>query len=177
MGHVKIIVDHERIEYDGPFDASDMFRHVQNFLFERGFDTRQDKDFEHHTPSGTEIEWQISPWKRITDYARHMIKIRVLIHDMKKISVSKEGKKTKIDNGKIQITIDGFIESDYESKWEEMPMFMFLRTIYDKFIFKIYTERFEQRLTHDINQLSHSIGQFLNVYRSYSVVSRPATEK
>ena len=56
-------------------------------------------------------------------------------------------------------------------------MFMFLRTLYDKFIFRVYTERFEQRLTHDINQLSNSIKQFLNVYRNYSIVSRPAIEK
>ena len=172
MGHVRIIVDHEKIDYEGPLNTSDLFRHIQNFLFERGFDTRQDKDFEHHTPSGIQIEWQISPWKRITDYTRHMIKIRVIGNDIRKIDAINEGKKAKIDTGKIYIVIDGYIESDYESRWEEMPFFMFLRTLYDKFAFRIYTERFDQRLTHDINQLSNSIKQFLNLYRHYSVISR-----
>lgn len=177
MGHLRIIVDHEKIDYEGPLNLGDLFRHIQNFLFERGFDARQDKDFEHHAPEGMEIEWQISPWKRITDYVRHMIKIRILSHELKKIDVVKDGKKTRVDSGHVYIVIDGYIETDYESRWDERPLLVFLRTVYEKFVFRMYTERFDQRLTHDINQLSNSIKHFLNVQRHYSVISRPSIEK
>ena len=87
MGHLKMVVDHEKIEYSGPFNANDLFRMIDNFVFERGFDKRQDKDFEHSTPTGKFIEWQISPWKKITDYIRYIIKVRVLCYELLKTDV------------------------------------------------------------------------------------------
>ncbi len=172
MGHVRIIVEHDKIEYSGPFDGSGLFKAIDYFLYERGFDKRQEKDFEQNTPEGKFIEWQISPWKRITDYIRHMVKIRVLGYNIARADVAHNGKKAKIDNGRVLIIIDGFIEHDYYSFWEDRPMLHFLRTIYDYFVFKIYTERFEQRLIHDINQLHEHIEKFFNVYRHYKVISK-----
>lgn len=172
MGHIKIIVDHDKIDYSGPLELNNLFRMIDNFLWERGFDKRQDKDFEQNTPHGKFIEWQASPWKIITDYARHIVKVRVLGYDIVKVDALKNGRKTKVDSGRLIIVIDGFIEYDVDSKWEQKPFFHFLRTIYDKFIFKVYTERFEQMLVHDINHLQDHIGKFFNLYRHYTVISK-----
>lgn len=174
MGHLKMIVDHEKIDYSGPSDVGDLLRMIEGFVWERGFDKRQDKDFEQNTERGKFIEWQISPWKKITDYVRYIIKIRVLGYDMIKSDAFNHGRKTKVDSGRLIIVIDGFVEYDYESKWEDKPILHFLRTIYDYFIFKAYTERFEQRLVHDINHLYSHIEKFLNLYRNYSVISKQA---
>ena len=171
MGHIKIIVDHDKIDYGGPFDLNGLLRAIESFIFEHGFDKRQDKDFEQNTHQGKFIEWQISPWKWITDYARYIIKIRVLGYEILKTDVAAHGKKTKVDNGRIIIVIDGFVEYDLQSKWENHPILHFLRAIYDNFIFKAYTEQFEQRLVHDLNRLHDHIEKFLNVYRSYAVIS------
>ncbi|MBI2646992.1 hypothetical protein HYW99_00790, partial [Candidatus Woesearchaeota archaeon] len=46
MGHLKIIIDHEKIDYSGVLDIANLFKVIENFLFERGFDKKQDKDFE-----------------------------------------------------------------------------------------------------------------------------------
>tara|TARA_Y100000310_G_scaffold73553_1_gene69644 strand:+ start:224 stop:769 length:546 start_codon:yes stop_codon:yes gene_type:complete len=175
MGHVKIIVDHEKIDYLGPVDCSGLFRLITNFVMERGFDMKTEKDFEHHTPSGIQLEWQGAPWKIMAgaEYARHMIKIRILGTDLKKVAILKEGKKVKLDSGRLQIIIDGFLETDIDTRWEQNPLMLFIRSIYDNFVYKIYTERFEQRLVHDINQLSNSIKQFLNVNRRFKVISTP----
>ena len=173
MGHVKIIVDHEKLDYSGPLNVTELLKLIENFLFYMGFDKRQDKDFEQNTPNGKFIEWQISPWKWITDYTRYIVKIRVLGYDIIKTDVLNNGKKTKTDNGRIIIVIDGFIESDLQSRWEQKPLFHFLRSIYDNFIYKAYTERFEHMLVNDINHLREKIEKFFNMYRHYSVVSRP----
>ena len=172
MGHIKLIVDHEKIDYSGPLEVTNLLRTIENFIWERGFDKRQEKDFEQNTERGKFIEWQIAPWKTITDYTRYIIKVRVLGYDIIKTDVVKNGKKMKVDDGRIIIVIDGFVEYDVESRWEQKPIFHFLRTLYDKFIFKAYTERFEQRLVHDINHLHDHIGKFLNIYRHYTIISR-----
>lgn len=172
MGHVKIIVDHDKLDYSGPFVANDLFRMIENFIWERGFDKRQDKDFEHNTERGKFIEWQISPWKVITDYARYIIKVRVLGNELLKTDVIVDGKKAKVDNGRVIIVIDGFVEYDQDSKWEQNPFLHLLRAIYDNFIFRVYTERFEQVLVNDINHLHDNIEKFFNTYRHYSTISK-----
>lgn len=172
MGHVKIIVDHDKIDYSGPLDVNSLLRMIDNFIWERGFDKKQDKDFEQNTSNGKFIEWQISPWKWITNYIRYIIKVRVLGYDILKTDVLANGKKTKADNGRIIIVIDGFVEYDLDSRWENKPLLNFIRALYDNFIFKAYTERFEQILVHDINHLHNHIEKFLNLYRHYSVISQ-----
>ena len=171
MGHIKIIVDHDKIEYSGPLNLNNLFRMIENFIWERGFDKKQDKDFEQNTERGKSVEWQISPWKWITDYTRYIIKVRVIGYDLVKADAVNEGKKTKIDSGRVIIVIDGFVEYDLQDKWEQKPILHFLRTIYDNFIFKAYTERFEHMLVNDINHLHDHIEKFFNLYRHYSVIS------
>ena len=172
MSHLKIVVDHQKIDYSGPMDLNDFFQVINHFLYERGFDNRQDKDFEQNTSHGKCFEWQIAPWKKITDYIRYIVKVRVLGYDFTRTDAMISGKKKKVDNGRIIIVIDGFMEFDYESYWDDKPFFQFLRTIYDYYIYKPYTERFEQRLVHDINHLYHNIEKFFNIYGNYAVISR-----
>ena len=171
MGHVKIIVDHDKIDYSGPLDVSNLFRLIENFLWERGFDLKKEKDFEQNTNNGRIVEWQSAPWKIISDYARYIVKIRILGYDLVKTDVMANGKKAKIDSGRVIIVIDGFIEYDWDARWEQHPVLHFLRAVYDNFIFKAYTERFENMLVHDVNHLHNHIEKFLNLYRHYSVIS------
>ena len=171
MGHIKIIVDHDKIDYSGPLDLNGLLRAIESFIFEHGFDKRQDKDFEQNTANGKFIEWQISPWKWISDYARYIIKVRILGYDILKADTMLHGKKAKIDNGRVIIVIDGFVEYDLQSRWQDNPFLYFLSQMYDKFVFKVYTERFEQTLVHDINRLHDHIEKFLNLHRNYAVIS------
>lgn len=171
MGHIKIVVDHDKIDYSGPLNISELLKLIEGFIWERGFDKRQDKDFEQNTDKGKFIEWQISPWKWISDYARFIIKVRVLGYDIVKTEIVANGKKSKVDNGRVIIVVDGFVESDLQSKWEQNPFMHLIRAIYDNFIHKAYTERFEQIMIHDINHLHHHIEKLLNIYRHYSVIS------
>ena len=171
MGHVKIIVDHDKIDYSGPLNVNSLLRMVENFIFERGFDKKHEKDFEQNTSNGKFIEWQIAPWKWINDYTRYIIRVRVLGYDIVKTDMISEGKKTKVDNGRIIIVIDGFVEYDLQSKWEQNPVFHFLRSIYENFIYREYTERFEHMLVNDLNHLHDHIEKFFNLYKHYAVVS------
>ena len=172
MSEVTIVVDHLKLDYSGPFDANALFKHINAFLFERGFDLKVEKEFEQNTKTGKQMEWLIMPWKRISDYTRHHIKVRILVSDYNKVDAVIDKKKVKIGNGRIVMYLDGYIEYDQEDRWESLPFFQFLRTIYNKFIFKVYTERFEQRLSHDVHHLHHTVEQFLNVYNHYKVVSK-----
>lgn len=171
MSELRLTVDHLRLDYTGPFDANALYRHITSFLKERGFDLWTHKEFEHDTKTGKHIEWLIKPWKQISDNLRYWVKVRILIYNYDKVDAVVDRKKVKIGSGKVNIYFDGYAEMDQLNRWEHLPFFQFLRSIYLNFIFKAYTERFEQQLTYDVNHLYHTVEQFFNTYRSYKVVS------
>jgi hypothetical protein len=142
------------------------------FTKEKGFDLWIVKEFEHDTNRGKQIEWQLRPWKQISDNLRYWIKIRALIYDYHKVDAIVDKKKVKIGNGKVVIYLDGYAELDQLNFWERFPILQFIRSLYTHFVYKIYTENFEQRLTYDVYQLYHTIEQFFNIYKSYKVVSK-----
>ena len=172
MSELRLTVDHLRLNYSGPFDANALYRILTSFWKEKGFDFWPHKEFEHDTKTGKHIEWQLKPWKQIAHETRHLVKIRVLIHNYKKVDAIVDGKKVKIGNGKVKMYFDGYIDFDQWSVWERIPIFQFLRTLYVNFFYKVYTERFEQRLTYDLNHLYHQVEQFFNMYKQYKVVSK-----
>lgn len=172
MSDLRIIVDHMQFDYKGLFDLNNLFKTVDAWLFERAYEKRTNKNFEENTPTGKFIEWEIASWFKATDYIRNIIKIRMLFYDLKKVEATRNKEKAKVTQGRVIMYFDGYIEFDYLHYWDRHPVLQFLRTMYDKFIFKAYTERFEQRLTYDVHQIYDMIEQHFNVYRHYSVVTK-----
>ena len=172
MSQLRIIVDHLKLEYSGIFDAHEYFKVISSWLFERGYEKLTNRDEEITTPTGKFIEWEIRPWKKISDYQRFIIKMRTLMYDLKKVSVVQKKKKITLNQGKVLIYFDGYLEHDYEHRWDNNPLLVFFRSLYDAFIYKAYTERFEQRLTFDVHQLYDQMEKFFNMYRHYRVVTK-----
>ena len=167
MGEVNQIVDHLSLEYKGIFDTREMFRMFTRWYKESPYEKGGDYISEQHTSHGRCIEYTYWPWKKQTDTVRHFMKIRLLIYDMKKVDIMVDKKKKKLDHGRILITIDGFVEYDYESRWQHTPLLQFIRTLYIKFFYKNYSKFFERIIIDDCHQLYDMFERFFNMYKSY----------
>ncbi len=60
MSELRIAVDHLRLNYSGPFDANALFKNINVWLFERGWDNRIEKEFEQNVKTGKQMEIQIT---------------------------------------------------------------------------------------------------------------------
>ena len=171
MSDVRILVDHMKLDYIGLFDLNGLFKTIEAWLKERGMEKRVDKEQELSTPTGKFIEWIIAPWKKISDYNRIFFKIRMMVYDLKKVEAVKDNQTVKLGHGKVLMYFDAYIEHDYEHRWDKTPMLIFLRTLFDKFMYKAYTDRFEQQLTYDAHHLYNVVESYFNMYKEY----RPVT--
>ena len=172
MSELRIIVDHLKLDYKGLMDVKGFFKLINSWQNERGFHKKEDKNFEQNMPDGKFIEYETSHWKKMSNYNKYIIKIRVLFENLRKVEVAKDRKKIKVDNGRVLVYLDGYLEQDYEHRWDHRPLFVFFRSLFDKFVHKAYTERFEHRLTKDMHNLYGEIEKFFNTYRHYKVVSK-----
>ena len=165
MTERELIVDHMRIQYEGLFDATELYRLIDRFFRDKGYDKRDLKNVEKVRPQGKFIEIELLPWKKTTDYFKNEIKIRMIMEDLKDVEVEKDGRKIKLNQGKLSIVFDGYFSTDYEHRWEGKPTYFFLRTFFDKFFFKSYTDKYKGVLVQDVNTLHTQVKAFLNLYR------------
>jgi len=170
MAEREVVIDKMRLSYEGLFKVTDLYKMIDGWLREKGYDKREKRMAESVTKTGKFIEWEIEPWKKITDYAKIVIKLRVIMTDIKEVDIEIDKAKVKMNQGKSDFIFDGYIETDYENRWESKPLFYFLRTLFNKYIFKPYTVGYQSNAIDDVNDLHTRIKAFLNLYR-YSDVS------
>jgi len=165
MAERRHLIDNLTINYSGLFKASDLYNIIDQWLFDTRYDKRELRNSELLRPEGKYLDLLLLPWKKITDYAKYEIKISIIIKNLTQVEVEKEGKKIKMDKGEVIITLDGYLETDYENVWEAKPVYYFLRTLFDKYVYKLYTSRFEAGLKSDIFHLNRIIKGFFNMGR------------
>ena len=165
MVETQIIVDGETIAYEGLFDAHELFMLIDSFFHEKHWDKREIQSLEKVEPQGKIVELELQPYKKITDYVRYVIRIFIRMRNITEVEIEKDGHKIRLNKGLVNITFDGFLETDYEGRWEAKPMYIFIRTIFDKFIYKVYTGRFEAELVDTVNMLKSQIKSYLNLAR------------
>ena len=165
MSERRLVVDHMRIKYEGLFDLFELYKLMDSWFREKAFDKRELRNQEHVRPDGKYVELVLMPWKKISDYARHVIRIELRVFKLKEVVIERDGRKTKMNQARIDIIIDGYLDMDYEDRWEQKPFYFFMRTLFDKFIYRTYSTQFEELLVENVTQLHTMIKSFLNLYR------------
>ncbi len=161
----EILIDQKKIGYEGIFDSKELFKLIDQYFRDHRYDKYEKKNFEHVYPSGKQVEIETWPWRKVTDYYKYLMKVHILMTDLKQVEVEKKGIRTSIDHGKVLITFDMYLETDYESRWEQKPMFVFLRFLFDKYFYQVYAFKYQQGAVEEVNQLHALIKSFLNMHR------------
>jgi len=165
MSEKKIVVDHLTIEYNGLYDINELYSLIDEYLKEKGYNKFEKRNIEQITASGKHIELELSPWKTVSDYAKIWMKITILMTNVKEVEVEKDGIKVKLNQGNVHIVIDGYVQTDYENRWENNPVFVFMRTIIDKYVITRYIQSWDGEITDDVMHLHSNVKSFLNLYR------------
>ena len=174
MAERRLVIDHMKLSYEGLFDLHELYSLINQWLKDKGFDLREARNQEHVKPGGKFIELELLPWKKITDYARHVIRVNIKVLNLKDAVIEEDQKRVKLNTGMINIVMDGYLDTDYEDRWESRPFYFFIRTLFDKFIYRTYSTQYEELLVENVLQLHSTIKAFLNLYQyEYGAMRRP----
>lgn len=165
MPERKLVVDQLKLTYEGPMDVGGLFKMIDGWFYEKGYDRFEAENTEQDLPGGKDITIVYFPWKKTTDYFENQIKIRMKFTGVKDIELEKDGKKVKVQTGKLMMIFDGYLLSDYEGWWDKKPWMIFLRTLYDKFIYAKHFKQFERWLMNDVYDIHSRVQRHLNLYR------------
>lgn len=161
----KTVVYDLRLSYTGPLSLEEFYSEVEDWIKEKGMQRDLKKKMEHITPKGKEIEWTIEAWKDVSQFARDVVRLRALFHNVKEIDIKRKGHNIRLNQVEALFIFDGFLEQDTEHRWEQTPWFFFLRAMFDKYIYKFWSERFFDDVYADTHDLQKRIKAFLSLYK------------
>lgn len=163
MAERLIVVDKERLQYEGLFDAKGLFDTMKDWAYDKGYFLVETRHGETTKPEGKYVDMDFAPFKKLTDYAKSVIKMKVQFQNCKDVVIERDGKKVTVQEGKVLITFDGILETDYEHRWETKPVFYVLRTIFEKYVFTPFMSGFERGIREDVMVLKNNLKAFLNL--------------
>ena len=150
-----------KVTYDGVFD----FKEVYSFLYTLLSDWNYNIDEKVYTEKSKgdskelEIKWEAE--RKVSDYFKFQLNVEWRILGMKDVEITKDGKKSKANSGKVEIKISGYLIRDYEEKWSSTPFFRFIRGIYDKYLIGQTKEDYEEKIGDEIKEASDQLKAFL----------------
>ena len=152
----------QQLKQKGFFNYDALYNFMFIWLKDENFDVSEEKYEEKLTSAGKEIKIKWVATKEISDYFRNKIEVVWHIVTMTDAEVEIEGKKVKTNKGEVKIKFKGILERDYEKRWEDKPMWKFLRGIYDKYIIRTTMEQYEIKLFKKSSEFFEEVKSFLN---------------
>jgi hypothetical protein len=149
------------IGYKAQFNLIELYKSLKYWFEVNGY-TFYERAYEDVIKGGkktVKIKWQ--GIKRIDDYSRLIVMINLKIGNYEII----ETKKEKLVDGNLKLSFAGDLESDYEEKWEDRPIWKFLRGVSDRFFTEKKRNMYENMLKDDTYDVFNKAKSFLNLYK------------
>ncbi|MBS3071401.1 hypothetical protein J4408_00255 [Candidatus Pacearchaeota archaeon] len=129
------LVTKEKMDFSGIFDFGGLYSFAHRWFKNEGYDGVTEESYSEKVSGNSRdvfIEWKIT--KQISDYFKIEHKVRFEITGLTDVEVEIDGKKKKMNKGKVVVEIKSALVKDPDSKWESSPTNKFLRDVYNKYI-------------------------------------------
>jgi hypothetical protein len=157
------VIEGETISYDGLFRLKDVYSMITEWMMDNGYVPVEKRVTETVTKSGKHVEVDFEPFKKFSDYAKGVIRIRLGGSNITEVEATIDGQKRKMQKGGIMVDFTSWLETDYEGRWETKPVFYVLRTLFEKYIFTPFLSGFITKVRNDTNDIKERIRAYLNL--------------
>jgi len=159
----KKLIYKEKLTQVGYWHYEETYNMLFNWLKDHGYALSENSYKEKLSSGGKEIMIGWEAKKPITDYFLYKIELDWHILGMKDAEVEIDGKKTKTNKGELEIVFKGTIVKDYEKRWEDRPVYKFLRGVYEQYVIRTTIDEYEDDLEDQTKELITDIKAFLRI--------------
>ncbi|HEY9701205.1 MAG TPA: hypothetical protein V6C58_02090, partial [Allocoleopsis sp.] len=155
MAEVRTLVDGKSLSYEGVFDIRDLYKIIDSWFRDRGYDKQEIKNWEDVSESEKQVVLEIVPYKKVSDYARIDIRIFMIFSRLSEIDIERDGIRHKLNKGRAEFYFDAYLVTDYENKWETRPIYFFIKNVLDKFVYRVYTSSYDAEAIRDCTEIEN----------------------
>ena len=161
----KIIVYDLRMSYNGPVKIEEFYKEVEDWIKQKGMNKELKKKMEKLAGKGKQLEWTIEIWKNLSNFAKEVVRLRSIFNEVREIEINRNGRRIKTQQADVLLIMDDILETDLNQKWEQKPLFYFVRAMVDKYVWKFYTERYDDIVAADTHELHKLLNAFFNLQK------------
>ena len=150
-----------KIKESGIFNFAELYEFLYDWLNEESYKLKEKKYSEKvmGDVKTIEIEWDAD--KKVSDYFKFRLELRWQITGLKKIEVKKEDQKVTMNSGSVEIKFRAWVLKDYEGRWENKPVWKFLRGVYDRYIIRHRNDQYEDKVEDEMKEMVAQTKAFL----------------
>ena len=152
-----------KVKQKGIFQFKEFYSFAYDWLRGEGYKVIEKVYSEEITGDSKKIEIEWYAKKKVSDYFQYLIQVNWMILGLKDIEVQREGKKEKMNTGQVEIKIKGVLVKDYEHKWEDAPIWKFLRGVYDRYIIRSRVDDYEDRILEEVEEFIAQCKSYLAI--------------
>jgi len=153
----------ETFKTTGYWKYSEVYDFMFNWFRDRHYKIAEDSYNEKIQSNGKEVTATWKSTRKVTDYFKFLVQMDWHILGMKDVEVEVDGKKKKTQNGEVEIIFKGILIKDYEKRWEDKPLWKFMRGIYEKHVIRATVDEFEDDLEDDVREIIGDLKAFLQL--------------
>lgn len=165
MAERKLVVPKRTITFDGIFNMKDLYNFIDSWFAQHGFDKNEDRNIMQVTEQGKYVYLNLLPTKTISDYAKVTIRIEVLCEGYKDVTIKKDGINIDMHQGRVNVSVYGFLVMDREGRWDGKPFAFLVRMIFEKFIFTTFNSKMGGICSSFYNEFVHDLKVFFNMFK------------
>ena len=165
MAETKVVYKERKVNYSGLFDVNRIHKFVVDWFRKNKFTMYEEKTEEQILEGGKQIIYNYKPYKKFTDFAKAVVYFDVDFNDVQDVKVEIDGVTKQMQKGSVSIAITGYVETDYENKWETKAFYYFLKIVFEKFMLGSHQSYYKSTITTTCNQLIEELKALLNMNR------------
>jgi hypothetical protein len=151
----------ETIKHKSFFNYTELYTFCYNWFKNEDYLLSEEEYLEKFTGvKEVQIKWKAR--KKISDYYRYIFDVKWHILVMTDEVVEENGKKIKTNKGDLKIVFEASLEKDWENSWDKHPFWKFMRGVYDRYIIRTTTDKYETELIDKAQTLVEEVKAFLN---------------
>jgi len=153
----------EKLDHSGLFDFAAFYKYMHDWFRDEQYGVVEEKYSEKISGNARDISIEWKAMKNISDYFRIEHGIKIDVSGLTEVEVEIDGKKKKMNKGKISLEIKGILVKDYENKWDAQPFWRFLRDVYNKYVIRARIDALEGKVVADVKAWKDTMKAFLEL--------------
>lgn len=151
----------ETFKYTGVFNFRDFYDYASEWLKEEEYLLTEEKYNEKISSGQKEVEILWDAHRRVSDYFKKNLRIKITIRRMVDVEVEIDGKKKPTNKGEIKMEVKGIIIKDPDSRWDSSTTMRFLKDTYNKYVIPNRIDAMEDKVIDDAKDFREEMKAFL----------------
>lgn len=169
MTEKQLVTDNEKIEYEGIFNWEKLYNFITEKLNDKDYQKHRKKYEENVEESGKNIFIDLRATKKKTSNATLVIKLILEFQNLTDTTAEEAGIPAKVKKGKVRITIDSWVNTDYEDLWRNNAYSYLFQGLIKKYFpmledYLLSEEGYSGEVGSDSEYLVEEVRSYLKLY-------------